>query len=249
MKSRIVENGFIDIHSHILFDVDDGAEDELTSVKMLEMAYRDGIRTVVATPHFHPVRCKSTKDKIQQNFDKLNEVVKKLHPDMRLYLGREVLYATGIEEKILLDKVFNINHTDYVLVEFSAHDSFQYIRTSLNNVLLSGNIPILAHVERYQSIVQDWKQVYELRSLGTVIQVNAASVTGDCGWTIKRFTKRLLKEHLVDVIATDAHSIGKRAPFLSKCVLYIEKKYGSDYANDLAIINPFKIINNRYLEE
>ena len=249
MKSRLNENGYIDLHSHILFDVDDGAADRLTSVKMLEMAYRDGIRMMIATPHYHPVRCLTTKEQIRKNYLELCEIVEKLHPDMQILLGREVLYTTGIEEQLENSRDLNLNESEYVLVEFSAGDSFQQIRSGLNNILLSGNIPVLAHVERYPNVAIDWQQVIELHELGVVIQANAASIMGEFGWKAKRFTRRLLKERLIDIVATDAHSTGKRAPLISQCVSYIDKRYGSAYATKVSVTNPYKIILNEYLED
>lgn len=86
-------------------------------------------------------------------------------------------------------------------------------------------------LERYVCTVKDWDYIYELKQLGADIQINAASVTGDNGWGVQRCVKALLKDHVVDYVASDAHDTTTRTPQLQKCYKYIVKKYGVEYAD------------------
>ena len=115
--------------------------------------------------------------------------------------------------------------------EFLPTDRFSYIRNAVDDVLSTGCVPIVAHVERYVCTVKNWDYIYELKQLGADIQVNASSVTGDNGWSVQRCVKALLKDHVVDYIASDAHDTTSRTPQLSKCYKYIVKKYGVEYAD------------------
>ena len=101
------------------------------------------------------------------------------------------------------------------------------------DVIMTGYHPIVAHVERYVCTVKDWDYIYELKRMGADIQINADSVTGDNGWAVQRCTKALLKDHIVDYIASDAHDLKSRTPQLSKCYKYVVKKYGVEYADKI----------------
>ena len=248
MKKEIA-SGYIDIHSHILAEVDDGADSLKTSMEMLDIAYKEGIRGIVATPHYHPGKSMIEYDKLLEKFEEFKETAKSIHADMKLYLGREVYYTSDVMEAIEHGTKLTIENSRYILVEYSPRTDYNYIRMSVNNILQAGLIPIIAHVERYECMTSHIERIEEIREMGTVIQVNAGSILGHAGRGIKKYTKQLLKNELIDVIATDAHSPGTRAPRIQECAEYLVKKYGLEYAEDLLIYNPEKIIEGRYMEE
>ena len=241
--------GYIDIHSHILAEVDDGARSLSVSMEMLDIAYNEGIRGIIATPHYHPGKSMIEHDQLLVKFEEWKEAVKSVYPDMKLYLGREVYYTSDIMEAIEQGVKLTIEDSRYILVEYSTRADFNYIRMSIHNILQAGLIPIIAHVERYECMVTDIERVEEIREMGAVIQVNVDSIVGQVGRIIRTFTRKLLKNGLIDVVATDAHSAGSRAPKIRECAEYLVKKYGIDYAEDLLIYNPEKIIEGKYMEE
>jgi protein-tyrosine phosphatase len=106
-------------------------------------------------------------------------------------------------------------------------------------------VPIIAHLERYKKLVGDIKSVDELISKGAYIQINSEALTD--GFKVRSFAKKLLKERMVQFLATDAHDTKRRAPKLSKAVSYIEKHYGGSYCRELVIDNPERVINNEYI--
>ena len=112
-----------------------------------------------------------------------------------------------------------------------------------------GYTPVIAHIERYMCVLEDWKLALELKNMGAVIQVNAGSVIGDSGSKVKKFIKRLLKEEIVDVIGTDAHSNGRRSPRIQECAKYICRKFDEDYAKALLRDNAERILKGEYLED
>lgn len=246
---KVIKNGFFDIHSHILYGVDDGPRDKETSLQMIDIAYKDGIRVMMATPHYHPEKCMMGYQSILDKFNEFREEVKAIYPDLELYLGREIYYTSDVLSVYESGEQLTMHGSKYMLVEYSPRTDFNYIKTSINNIMQSGLIPLIAHVERYMCIIEDIDRVEELREMGAAIQVNSASILGDAGKEIKKFTKKLLKDQLVDVVATDAHSAGTRSPKLEKCASYLTRKYGQEYTEDLLIYNPQRIIEGKYLEE
>jgi protein-tyrosine phosphatase len=110
--------------------------------------------------------------------------------------------------------------------------------------IFAGYIPVIAHVERYECL-SDISRIEDLQELGALIQVNADSVLGIDGRHFKRYTKKLLKAGLVDVIASDSHGTKERVCNMKKCYEYVAKKFGDDYAQEIMQTTPENIINGR----
>ena len=196
MSEEPVCTGFTDIHNHILFGVDDGSPDIKTSMEMLRMAYEDGIRDVILTPHFHPKRGMAHYSKIVEHYEILADEAAKTFPDMGVYLGREVYFRSEILDD--LDKLDEktMCGTDTILIEFSSGVEQDKVRGAVLDVIMAGYHPIVAHVERYVCTVKDWDYIYELKRMGADIQINADSVTGDNGWGFEALSKDAVQMNL-----------------------------------------------------
>ncbi len=240
-------NPYIDIHSHILPQIDDGAENFDISMKMLRTAYADGIKTMIVTPHYKPGRHNASPEKIRFLIEKLRQEAEKEGMEVKLYPGNEFYYHDGMFQELDEDRACTMAGSSYVLIEFGPMERFEYIRNGLYEALAHGWRPILAHAERYSAISGKTENVEELVSLGSCIQVNAGSILGKTGMGAKQFTKKLLKERLVHFVATDAHDAVKREPVLSSCGKYVGRKYGEAYAQSLFHDNPVHIIKNEYI--
>ena len=236
-----------DMHTHLLYNTDDGPKELKTSVAMMDIAYQEGIRRIVLTPHYHPVKCMIPQKEIEKGIDELREIAAQIYPDLKLYQGREVYYTNGIEEEII-KKGLTINNTRYVLVEFDFNERRQNIRTYVGNLLNQGLIPIIAHIERYYDCIRDEEFAYDLKDMGALIQINSSAVLKGEGQEAMRYTRNLLKEEVIDIIATDAHSDKNRAPRLREAVSWIANKCGVDYARKTASDNIEKILNDMYLD-
>jgi protein-tyrosine phosphatase len=240
---------YIDLHSHILFSVDDGSNSLDISLAMLETAYQEGIRTIACTPHYHPAKCTLSHQHIEDIFEQFKNKALKALPNMRLILGREIFYTSDVPELLERGDKLMIGDTPYVLIEFDPMSPYQYLRSGIQSIRQTGYFPILAHVERYMCLVDNWELIEELKNLGAVIQVNAGAVTGNAGRAVKKFIKKLMKAGLVDIIATDAHSNGRRAPRMLECAKYVIKRYGTVYAEQLLHDNAETILSGEYLED
>lgn len=240
-------DGYFDIHCHILPGVDDGAGDIVETEKMLREAYKEGIRNIIATPHFHPRRGHETAERILEAVEQVREMIEKKFPGMQLYQGQEIYYSHDVLDKLKNKEILTMEDSQYVLVEFSVGDEIRRIKEGLNNLLMQGYSPILAHVERYELLDKDMETIEELADAGVYLQVNSGSLLGYLGGAKKRFVKKLLKEQLVTFIASDAHDSEKRKPQFKKCVEYLSKKIGEKMVWQIFYENPQKIIENEII--
>lgn len=239
----------IDIHSHMLPGVDDGADSFEMSMRMLQCAAGDGITGVILTPHNKPGRRQMPFSKLACRAEKLRAMLRKENINMELYLGSELYYRSGLLEEIESGQAGTMAGSRYVLVEFDPLAEYDYIRNGIYSLTTGGYYPILAHVERYQNICTAKDGIDDLVEMGCYIQVNAGSILGKSGPRAKRFVKNILKQHQVHFVATDAHDLKKRAPYLSDCADHIRRRFGEDYCRELFCENPMHVIRNQEQEE
>lgn len=239
--------GYFDIHCHILPGIDDGAENMTETIKMLRIAYKEGIRNIIATPHYHPRRGHARVEQVLEVLEQMKQVMEEKFPDMNLYQGQEIYYCHDVLEKLKNKELLTLQNSQYVLVEFSVGTEIRKIKEGLNGLLMQGYSPILAHVERYELLIKDMEAIEELAAAGVYLQVNGGTLMGQMGGNRKRFVRKLLKAKLVSFMASDAHDSVRRAPQLSKCVEYVTKKYGKEMARQIFYSNPQKVIDNKII--
>lgn len=222
----------IDIHSHILPGLDDGSRSMEQTLSMLRIASAEGIHTIIATPHSYGHRKSASVAAIQECVAKVRLELEKEKIPITLYVGNEIYYRQGAEEELENGEVNTLVGSRYVLVEFHPQEDYQYIMRALNRLSSYGYIPILAHAERYENLFPQKERIEEIKKCGVKIQVNAASVCEHkWGNIYRKRVWQLLKEQLVDYIASDAHSDVHRAPRVKECQKLIEKKLGKEYAD------------------
>lgn len=232
----------VDIHCHILPGVDDGAPDMETSRAMIRDAYEQGVRYIIATPHYRPEMFEPSMKKVIRVYHELRDYAEEVGIGLRL--GCE--YYRNEQMIRHLDKKLRptMLGSRYVLTEFSTNDSFVTVRNYIYELITKGYRPIVAHVERY-FCCQEPERIQELKKLGAQIQINADSVLGYEGHTIKKFCAGLMKDDLVDFIGSDAHNLEGRKMNLGKCAIYVRKKMGQDYAEEIFADNPRRIWKSR----
>lgn len=236
--------GIIDMNCHILPGIDNGAKNMRETTEMLKIAYEEGIRTIIATPHYNNEYTMTDTEKLTGLMEQVQKAAAQIDPEFKIYLGRKILYSMDAHEKLMTGELKTMVGSRYVLLNFQHTVDFKSVRKAVRDIIMDGYIPIVAHVEQYENIAPDIEKVEGLIQRGAYIQINAKSVTGDMGHDLKDFTKKLLKHQLVHFVATDAHDAEEQAPYIKECAEYIEKKYGLDYMNELLICNPRAIIEN-----
>lgn len=232
----------IDIHTHLLFGVDDGPSTIEESVEMLERAKAQGVDAMILTPHYRHGMFAYPKERIEENFGALCEPAKRI--GMKLFLGTEHHVNSMMIEYIESGRVNTLAGTAYVLAEYKHDSEFEFIAKSVQDLLRNGYIPIIAHVERYMCMYEDLDHVDWLRDLGAMIQVNANAILGQEGLKAKGFTKKLLKYGYVDFVASDSHDLKKRVNNMGKCREYLYKKYDARYVDRILEKNAGEILQS-----
>lgn len=231
---------YIDIHSHILPGLDDGAKSMEKSLEMLEIAREEGISKIILTPHNMPGKGCPTREVLEERMSQLRESAREAGIQIELYLGTEYFYREEVSELLERGEAVTMASSRYVLLEFYPGEDTSYIFNTVREVYSLGYKPVIAHVERYERLMKNKDDIKALKKMGALLQVNVSYIVGEYGHWRKMQVNRLLKERLVDFVATDAHSTGKRAPRLKKCAAYLYKKYGEEYADALLFGNAQK---------
>lgn len=233
----------VDIHCHLLFGVDDGADSIKESVDMLEYAAQQGIDAIILTPHYRHGMFPYDKSKIIAHFKELLPYAKE--NGIRLGLGCEYHVNSEMTEALRTGRCLSMAGTRYVLSEYEFHTEYQYIKQNTAELLRQGYTPIIAHVERYRCMTDQIDRAGELQMMGAYIQVNCDAVLGLDGRDSKKYTKRLIREGYVNVIASDSHGIDDRVCHMGKCYAYVSKKFGEDAAKRLMEQTPRKIFESK----
>ncbi len=196
----------IDIHTHVIPNVDDGSPSLETSLEMIKHEISIGVDTIYCTPHHIYHRYEKSVEEIKKAFQTLKEAVEKEKLPVKLYLGQEICYSHREDIIAMLKRgeLLTLNNSNRVLLEFSFTREPEDILDIIYNFNVNGYEVIIAHVERYEWM--DYNKVLALRNEGALIQINSNSYLGLTTWKEKRFVKKLLKHNLVDFVASDTHS-------------------------------------------
>jgi len=238
-------NGFTDIHTHLLPDVDDGAQGIADALKLVQMAYENGTRTIILTPHYRGKYKENDPGWLTEVYDMFCTMVAEKLPDVKLYLGSEVHYEADAPKKLSRKKILSMNQSRYVLLEFSTKSVRSQVINGVMEMVQYGFTPIIAHAERYEIFREDSSLTWEVLEMGALIQLNADSVMGKHGRRVKAYCAKLLKAEKAHFIATDAHDSKMRPPLLRKCYMYVYKKYGERYASELFGDNAQAVLEDR----
>ncbi len=215
----------IDWHSHILPGVDDGSRDIEESVALLNLLSEQGVKRVVATPHF--LADKQTVEEFLSRRDQALEELKTQMPDNapEIVCGAEIKYYSGISRLENLSKLC-IEGSRLLLIEMSMTKWTEYTVRELVELASSGKVTVvIAHVERYMGM-QSSDVMYRLYESGILMQVNAGFFLG---LGTKRRAFSMLKNGEIHLIGSDCHNIASRPPFIGKAFEAISKKMGDDF--------------------
>lgn len=242
----------IDIHSHIVFDVDDGPKTLEESLSLIEESYRQGVRIIVSTSHRRKGMFETPEDIIFKNFSIVKHEAEKRFEHLQILYGGELYYTSDMLEKLKLKQIPTLNNTKFVLIEFSMQTSWKDIHTALSNVLMLGITPVVAHIERYNALENQKERVKEIINMGCYTQINSSHILKQKLFNDKhkRFKKRaryFLEENLVHFVASDMHNLDVRPPFLAEAYKIICRDFGKERANQLFIENAQSILKNHYI--
>lgn len=218
----------IDIHSHILPGVDDGAEDEQASLAMANFAVSEGIQTIIATPHHKNGQYENSKPSILLRVEQLNELFKEKSIPLTVLPGQELRLNGDVLADYRAGEILTLNQTNYLFIEFPSGHVPRYAEQVLYDIQMKGLTPVIVHPERNQELITSPNMLYQFVKKGVLTQVTAASVTGGFGKKIKKFSNQLIEANLTHFIASDAHNITTRSFKLRDAYDEIKKSYGTE---------------------
>lgn len=229
----------IDIHSHIVWGLDDGPDSVEESIAMLALACASGTTDIVATPHSSP-RFQFQGELLQRKIAELSESAGQrpvIHRGCEFHLSFDNL--VGLFET---PRQYTINGKQYLLVEFDNAQVGKHFDKVLERLLENGIIPIVCHPERNPVLRRSLERLEGWVEKGCMMQVTALSITGGFGESAQVAGTRLLERGLVHVVASDTHDIQHRTPNLNLAFVEVKARYGEDAAEILFIENSRAII-------
>jgi protein-tyrosine phosphatase len=239
----MAEARMIDLHTHMLPDWDDGANDTAEVIKMCHVARRDGIRAVVCTPHIgRMIRHGDNLEMLKARMAVFSELKDRLPVDV--YPGAEVFIHPEMVENIKRYELA-INHSCYVFVEFPADSIIPGAKDLFFKLMVVGYIPVISHPERNAVFAERPSLLYDLIKMGSFAQVTAMSIVGEFGPQTKKTAEVFLKHNLVQIIASDAHDADRRPPRLSPAVEEAGKLIGPEKSRAMVTEIPQAILENR----
>ncbi|WP_134703819.1 tyrosine-protein phosphatase [Ammoniphilus sp. YIM 78166] len=222
----------IDIHSHILFGLDDGAQTPEDTLSMARQAVSDGIRTIVATPHHKDGTYTNPPERILARCQEVQALVKEQGIDLTILPSMELRVNGSEVEDLKQELILTYNQGQrYILLELPRDHVPRYMESLVFNLQMQGIIPIIPHPERNKEISENINLLYRLVKQGAMAQLTAASVVGKFGKKIQRLSQDMIKHHMVHFIASDAHNTGSRGVILSEAYNELSKRFGADYVD------------------
>lgn len=240
----------IDIHTHILSSIDDGAKDITESLRMCEIAADNGVTSIVATPHLYDYeKTKELVDIRDEKIKELNFLLKENKCRITVYPGLEV-YCNEELFSIKDFSKYTINNSEYMLSEFNFNElNSLVIMKYIDHIVSCGVTPIIAHPERYAAFLGDYEVLNDLTRWGVLFQINAPSLNGYHGQNEKRLAVTMLQCGFCDFLATDAHSPNFRATDLLETLLESQFDFSQNELQTLLVDNPKKVLNNSKIKD
>lgn len=239
----------IDLHSHLLPGIDDGAPDLATALQLAQIAVNDGITHMVCTPHIHPGRYDNTIDSIHKALTELQQGLLEQQIDLVINAAAEVRFGMELMVAVRQQSIPFLGEwycKPVLLLEFP-HGEIPFGAERLTAWLLQQGIkPLIAHPERNKGLLRTPSKLKLFLEQGCLLQVTAGAVAGRFGEAAQKFAHTLLKEDLVTILASDAHNIEYRPPVLSEGRDAAAVIIGEAAAQRLVLDNPWQIAQSKF---
>lgn len=238
-------SGMIDLHSHILPGIDDGAPTLDVSLEMARRWVSDGVSILACTPHILPGLYHNTGPEIRAAIATLQLSLDENHIPLKLVTGADNHVVPDFVTGLKSGRLLSLNDTRYVLVEPPHHHAPSRLGDLLFAIMAAGYRPILTHPERLTWIKSHYALIRLLAFRGVWMQITAGSLTGTFGRAPKYWSERMLAEGLVHILATDSHDLVRRPPILSQGYEAAAQIVGVEEAWRLVHSRPLAILNNQ----
>ncbi len=231
-----------DLHAHILPGADDGPREMEESLQMLKIAVADGIKGIAATPHVIPGLHDNPKEKVERMTAELKAGAAGM--EIEIYPASEIRLSEETLAGLKSGSLCTINGSKYILAELPPFFDSEKIYGMMHSLREMGIVPLVAHQERNPMALRDVECLYELVSMGALMQVTAGSFLGMFGDDVHKLALSMLERRLAHVIASDTHDNGPRPPVLSTAVREVSKLVGERAVKAMVQAVPEKILKN-----
>ena len=236
----------VDMHCHILPEMDDGARSRRMAFEMCKMAVANGVTDIIATPHMLDLYANDEfEEKRSIRLEYMNRLMKEyeipltIHGGAEVFASKDILYSPDL-------KPYTLAGSRYLLFEFDfAEATLDYAKEVASVILSQDLIPVLAHPERYRVLQQDYDTVFALKEMGCLFQLNKGSLFGSFGERARAAAHRFLSDTMADFIASDAHSPYMRTPYVLDAHEMVTELYSPDYADFLFSDNPALLLADK----
>lgn len=233
-----------DVHCHLLPGIDDGARGLETALEMARAAHADGITHLICTPHIYPGLYENTPQGIEAAVAQLRPELEKADIPLELGFGADIQVVPELLEGLRLGKLPTLNGSRYFLFEPPHHVPLPNFLELVFQTLSAGYVPVITHPERLSWIGEHYDTFLEAARQGAWIQLTAGSLTGRFGSEPRYWSEKMLDDGIVHLLATDAHNMRNRPPFLAEGAMAAVKWVGSEEARRLIVDRPRVIWEN-----
>ena len=238
----------IDIHTHLIPNVDDGADSIDETLRLAQVAVEEGVTHAILTPHHNRYWVTNEKNKVIDLTEKVKQAIQKAEIPLTVSPSQEIRMNEEFSEELFSGNYLSLDGDGkYYLVEFSWRDFPPFARSYLQEMLDAGIIPVIAHPERQRPFLDDSSLLKDLIEMGCISQVTASSIVGDYTEEIRQAAHDMMEANLIHVIASDAHDTIERPFNLVEAQNILEAEYGLEY-KDYLVNNGEKIFTSQKVE-
>ena len=238
----------IDFHSHIVYGVDDGSETLENSLKIIKHAEKAGFHSIILTPHYMKDYYEYQADEITDRINILRQKCEEENIDVSLYQANEIYITNSIADLLNQDIASAINCSRYVLFELPMNEEPMNLLEVIYKLVENGNIPIIAHPERYAFVQKDPNKLLELMEHGVLFQANYGSIIGQYGKDVEKTVKLLIKNNFISFLGTDVHKTGTIYTKMDEIYEELEKIISEDKIEDLVENNAYLVLDDKEVE-
>jgi protein-tyrosine phosphatase len=239
----------IDLHCHILPDLDDGANDWGQAVAMARVACGDGITDIVCTPHWVPGKYDNTRPVVMEQVDTFRRILAEAAIPLKIHAGMELRLDITIPGRIRSGELLTVaDRCVYALIELPDESLPDHLDEFFWNLAMQHIKPVISHVERNSVFRDEPRRLFSLVVKGCLTQITAASLVGNLTSEVREFAAFLLENRLAHIMVTDSHGLRTRKPILSEGFAAATAIVGEKAARRMVYDIPQKILNGQYID-
>ena len=238
----------IDVHSHILPNIDDGSRSIDETFNLIKEAKEAGFEGIICTSHYMENYYETDRPEREVWINAIHENLKNKNIEMNLYLGNEIYMSDNIIKLLEDGKATTMNDTSYVLFELPLNVEPMNLYDMVYEMQQYKIVPILAHPERYSFVQTDPELIYDLIDKGELMQANYGSIGGQYGKKAQMIVQKFLENNMIHMLGTDAHRQNTIYPKIPEILVELKSLIGEEKLNELTTINPELVINNKRID-